>query len=699
MRSLRILTANFLLCLVVISSPLRADEGMWLYNAFPKERVKAKYGFEITQAWLDHVRLSSVRFSNGGSGSFVSANGLTFTNHHVAADCIHDLSINGKDYMKNGFYAPAAAQEARCPNLAADQLVGIDDVTSKVNAAVKPAMSAAEMSQVQRAAISNVEKACAVSPEIRCEVVALFSGAVYDLYKYKRYADVRLVFAPEFAAAFFGGDPDNFTYPRYDLDIAFLRVYENSKPAHLDNYLHWSPAGVTDKALVFVSGNPGSTSRWKTMAQLYFLRDVDYPSRLETHQRWDTVLDKFASESPENARIAQEYIYGSKNAFKAISGYQAGLENKALMARKAAQEDKLQTAYLAKHPNQPDPWQNIAQAMKVEAEIYDTYNYLERMRGFASPLAQYARALARAAEERTKPNGERLREYRDSSLPYLEQELSSPTPIYRSLETFVLTESFRQMQQALGADNADVKKILAGRTPDEAAKSMIEGTRLDDAAFRKQLYQGGEPALEACTDPLIKVMRLIDPDARAARKRYEDEVEAVERSEGAKITQAVFSEYGFTEPPDATSSLRLSYGMVKGYVENGRPVSYFTDIRGAFHHAAEHNNQPPFQLPASWISAKSGLALATPLNFVSTADVLGGNSGSPTINQTGEVVGVIFDANIQALASNFVYSDETARAISVDVRSIREALTKIYGATALANELSTGGNVTSMPSK
>jgi hypothetical protein len=678
---------SLLVFFVMTSLVARADEGMWLYNAFPKESVKTKYGFEITDAWLDHLRLSSVRFSSGGSGSFVSADGLVFTNHHVAADCVHDVSTDGKDYMKNGFYAPAREREVKCPNMAADQLLDIQDVTSRVNAGVKLAMSASEVGQTQRAAMSSIENECGSSAEVRCEVVTLFSGAVYHRYKYKRYTDVRLVFAPEFDAAFFGGNSDNFTFPRYGLDIAFLRVYENGMPAHLQNYLRWSATGVAENDLIFVSGNPGSTSRWKTMAQLYFLRDVDYRARVEVQKRWSEALNGFSSQSAENARIAQEYVFGANNGYKAIGAYEAGLENKELMAKKAAQEQKLRAAYLAKNPNQGDPWQKISDVMKVETEIYNNLSYLERMRGFVSPLAQYARTLVRVAEEKAKPNGERLREYRDSSMPALEQKLFSSAPLYKSFETFLLGESFTQMRQALGSDNTNVKKVLGGLAPQEAARSIVSATKLDDVAFRKQLYQGGEAAIQSSTDPLIVVMRAIDADARLARKRYENEVDSVERAEGAKIAQAIFSEYGFTEPPDATSTLRLSYGVVKGYEENGKKIPYFTTMGGAFQHAAEHGSQPPYQLPGSWTDAKAELTLSAPLNFVSTADVLGGNSGSPIVNKSGEVVGAIFDVNSQGLASNFEYSGEAGRAVSVDIRAIQEALQKIYKTTALTAEL------------
>jgi len=680
----RLLPTLSLLVFLLMGSLAFGDEGMWLYNAFPREKVRAKYGFEPSQAWLDHARLSSVRFNNGGSGSFVSANGLTFTNHHVGAGCIQELSTGGKDYIKNGFYAATQAEEAKCPNLELNQLVAVEDVTAKVNADVKPEMSPAQAGQAQRAAMAEIEKACAGSTGLRCDVVTLYSGEVYDLYKYKKYTDVRLVFAPEFDIAFFGGDPDNFTYPRYDLDITFFRVYENGKPVHLQHYLHWSSTGVKDGDLIFVSGHPGSTARLKTMSQLEFLRDVDYPSRLDRYSRRIAALQKFASESAENARIANEDIFGYQNSYKAITGYEDGLKDKELMEEKQADEQKSRKAVNANSKLKSeldDPWTPITHAMEVHKEIYSQMTYVEgrEPRPFPSDLANIARHLVRAGVEKTKPNGERLREYRDSALPSLEQQLFSPAPIYKSLEIVLMTEYFEEAAQGQGS---------AANSPGSFARSLIEGTRLDQVAVRKQLYEGGEAAIKASTDPLIVYMLSIDPEARAVRKRYDDEVDSVERTEGAKIARARFSEHGFTEPPDATFTLRLSYGAVKGYTENGKRIPYATTMDGAYEHAAEHGDKPPYQLPDSWIKAKSKLNFSTPLNFVSTADIIGGNSGSPTMNQAGEVVGIIFDGNIQSLPWNFAYSDKIGRAVSVDARGIQEALRKIYGATALADELS-----------
>jgi hypothetical protein len=679
----------FLVFAFLFSTMAAADEGMWLYNEAPKSKIKAKYGFELTQQWLDHVRLSSVRFNNGGSGSFVSADGLTFTNHHVGAGCVQQLSTGGRDYIKSGFYAKTQADEVRCPNLELNQLVGIEDVTDKVNAGVKPEMSAADAGQAQRGNMSRIEKDCATSTGLRCDVVTLYSGQVYNLYKYKKYTDVRLVFAPEFDIAFFGGDPDNFTYPRYDLDITFFRVYENGKPAHLDNYLQWSRTGVTDGDLVFVSGHPGNTSRLLTMAQLEYLRDVQYPAALSMYKRRITLLQGFSSQSEENARIAKEDIFGLQNSQKATTGYQSGLLDKSIMDAEAADEGSLRAAFKAnpKNANVGDPWEQIAQAMKLQSDIFLQLIYVERLRGFASGLPQIARVLVRAAAEKPKPNQERLREYRDSALPSLEQQLFSTAPVYKSLDTVLLADSLADMRDALGQDNPVVQKALNGKTPADAAKEIITNTKIDDVAVRKQLYEGGQAAIEASIDPLIVVMRAIDPDARAVRKQFDDKIDSLVRRDGTVIAKARFSQSGFTQPPDATFTLRLSYGAVKGYQENGKAIPYSTNMGGAYEHAAEHNNQAPYNLPESWMKTKSKLDLKTPLNFVSTADIIGGNSGSPTVDRKGEVVGIIFDGNIESLPWNFAYSDVQGRAVSVDARGIQEALRGVYGATALADEL------------
>jgi hypothetical protein len=686
-----------LFLLLFLSAAAAADEGMWLFNAAPKQKIKAKYGFEPSDAWLDHVRLSSVRFNNGGSGSFVSADGLTFTNHHVGAGCVQSLSTGGKDYMKSGFYARTRAEEAKCPDLELNVLMSIEDVTDKVSGAAKPDMSVAEAGQAQRAIMSAIEKECADSTHLRCDVITLYSGGRYHLYKYKKYTDVRLVFAPEFQIAFFGGDSDNFEFPRYDLDITFFRVYENDKPANLTHFFNWTRAGIRDGDLVFVPGNPGSTGRDNTLAQMEFARDVNFPFLLKTYKQRLQALKAFAAGSEENARIAREDIFSIENSFKAVTGYQGGLLDPALMAKKADAEKKLRAAVEADPAKKQQfgaAWDEVAQAMAVSKQIYLPLTFLERRAGFRGDLTFFARALLRATAEKQKPNGERMREYRDSGLASLEQQLFSTAPVYKALETVILTESLTEMQENLGADHPAVKQALGGRTPAEVAKDAIANTKLDDVALRKQLYQGGVAAVDASTDSLIVLMRSIDGESRKVRKQYDDQVDAVVRRNGGLLAKARFAAGGLEMPPDATFTLRLSYGDVRGFVEDGQGivpkgmhVPYFTTIGGAYKHAAEKGNTDPYQLPESWMKNKGKVNLSTPLNFSSTPDIIGGNSGSPVVNKAGEVVGIIFDGNIQSLPWNFMYSDDIGRSVSVDARGISEALRNIYGAKELADEL------------
>jgi len=680
-----------------------ADEGMWLFNVPPTAQLKSKYGFDLTKAWLQHTQLSSVRFNNGGSGSFVSANGLTFTNHHVGAECVQQLSTGGKDYLKTGYYAKTQAEEAKCPNLELNVLQEIEDVTAKVNAAAKPGMSVADQGQAQRAEMSAIEQECATSTKLRCDVITLYSGAMYHLYKYKKYTDVRLVFAPEFDAAFFGGDPDNFEYPRYDLDVCFFRVYENDRPAQLDNHLKWSTAGVKDGDLIFVSGNPGSTGRLNTMAQLEFLRDTGYPLVLYRLARRDELLKKFSAASEENARVAHEDLFSVENSLKAIRGYNSGLVDKSLMAKKAADENKMRQAIAsdrAKKAEFGDPWAELAKAMDTQKQIYLPLTYLERRGGFGGDLAGFARILVRASAERARPNGDRLREYRDSALPSLEQDLFSSAPIYKSLERALLADSLAEMKEKMSASPV-VARVLQGKAPDELAQYLIDNTKLDDVAVRKQLYEGGKAAIEASTDPLIKVMRDIEPESRSARKQYDDEIDAVVRRDGGTIAKIRFATEGTASYPDATFTLRLSYGVVRGYTENGEGTTpkgtklpYFTSMGAAFQHAADHGNKDPYKLADSWMKEKSKIKLDTPINVVETADIIGGNSGSPVVNRAGDLVGIIFDGNIQSLPWNFVYDDSIGRSLQVDSRGILEALRDIYGAKALADEL-TGKTATS----
>jgi hypothetical protein len=661
---------------------------MWLYNAFPKDKVKAKYNFEVKQQFLDHLRLSSVRM--GASASFVSPDGLVFTNHHVGAGCIHNISTGDKDYMKNGFYAKTRAEEAKCPGMEVSILTDIKDVTDQVQTAAKADMNPALASAAQRAVISKLEKDCSAGQDIECDVVTLYAGGMYHLYKYRKYDDVRLVFAPEYSTAFFGGDPDNFTYPRYDLDITFFRIYENDQPVKPQHYLKWSKAGVKENELVFVSGNPGSTGRLLTMEQLEFMRDVQYPFTLKSLAHRIDLLKKFGAESPENARIAERELFGLQNSFKAITGYNSGLIDRSLMAKKAAEQKELQ-AWVNADPKRKaqfgDPWADAAKAFAVDRELYVPMALVEGAGALRGSMAGFARTLVRAATERSKPNEQRMRGFNDSALPSLERRVLSTAPIYKNLEILNLVDGLTDMRDRLGADNPVVQKILKGRQPADAAKELIEGSKLDDVAVRKQLYEGGQAAIEASTDPLIVVMRDIDPDARALRKRNEDEVEAVLRRTGTTLAKIRFARYGTTMAPDATGTLRVNYGVVKSYTLSGKNIPWFTTMGGAYQLSAKHNNQSPYELAESWAKAKSKINLNTPLDTVNTADSIGGNSGSPTVNTKGEIIGILFDGNIESLPWNFMYDDKVGRTVLTDSRGITEALRNIYGAGALADEL------------
>jgi hypothetical protein len=675
-----------------------ADEGMWLFNHPPTEKITARYNFTLTPAWLDHLQKSSVRFNSGGSGSFVSADGLTFTNHHIAQTCLHGLSTAARDLYKTGFYAKTWRDEAKCPDLELNVLMSADDVTGEVNAGINPATAAAEAGAKQRANMSQVESDCNKSTGLRCDVITLYSGAVYQLYRYKKYTDVRLVFAPEFDIAFFGGDPDNFEFPRYDLDIAFFRIYENGSPVHLDHYLKWGTGDLKDGDLVFVSGHPGSTDRLATMSQLGFLRDLSLPLSLETGRRRTDVLKKWGARSPENYRRAQQTIFSLENNLKRNKVYLSSLFDQTIMDRKQTEENGLKQSPVSdsRKAEDGDPWADIAQAVRIEREIYLPFLMIERRSGFAGDLASYARTLVRVVADKQKPNSARLREYNDAALPSLEQSLFASDPVYKDMEAVLLADSLAMLQEKLPNDPT-TGAVLEGRAPADVARDLVAGTRLDNPAVRKQLYDGGEAAIRNSADPMIVLMRSIDAEARTYRTRYDDQVASVERIAGGRIGRRRFDRDGFGVAPDATFTLRLSYGRASGYVEDGigdavpkgTKVDPFTSIGGAFDRATKMGSRDPFRLPKSWLDARKAgkLNLATPFNFVSTADIIGGNSGSPVVNKAAEVVGIIFDGNMQSLPWRYVFDDAIGRAVSVDSRGILEALRNVYGASRLAAEL------------
>ena len=691
MNSKKLFSLLFVALFGLSSLPLaRADEGMWPFNNVPRSEIKKRYGFDITDAWLKKVQLGSVRFNNGGSGSFVSPNGLVLTNHHVASDTLQKISSAQKDYVKDGFYAPTRDKEVKAPDLELNVLMSLEDVTDRVNAAVKPEMSGAEANAARRAAIAAIEKESTEKTGLRSDVVTLYQGGQYNLYRYKKYTDVRLVFAPEFKIAFFGGDPDNFNYPRYDLDMALFRVYENDQPVHSDNYFKWSKTGAKDGELVFVSGHPGSTARLNTMAHLEYLRDTGMPFTLRLLKREHAMLEKYGALGEEQARRAQEDKFGIENALKAYRGQYEGLKDASLMAKKQKAEDALRHAVAANAKMQKeygDAWDNIARGRKALPAYSRQFSLIEGGAGFNSDLFHVARALVRLAAESQKPNAERLPEYTDARRASLELELFSPAPVYTDFEKIKLADSLAFMRDELGAENAVVQKVLAGKSPEARAAELIEGTKLADVAYRKQLASGGVKAIESSDDPMIQLARSIDDDARALRKRYESEVQSSERANYAKIARARFETEGTKVYPDATFTLRLSYGAVKGYEENGKWVAPFTTLGGTFEHAAQHGNKDPYELPESWMKKKSALDLKTPYNFVMTADIIGGNSGSPVLNKNAELVGLIFDGNIQSLVGNFIYDETQNRAVAVDVRAMFEALRKIYGTSEVLDEL------------
>jgi len=676
-----------LLAILFCAAFALADEGMWLYNAFPTARVKSRYKFTVTQPFLDHLRLSSVRM--GASASFVSPDGLVFTNHHVGAGCVHNISTASHDYMQEGFYAPTREQEPACPGIEVQNLLDIRDITADVQQAAKPGLSDAEAGAARRAAMSRLESACSdPAKNIRCETVTLYSGGLYHLYKYKKYTDVRLVMAPEFGAAFFGGDPDNFTYPRYDLDITFFRVYENGKPVHVDNYLSFTTAGVKEGELVFISGHPGSTGRLLTTAQLNFLREVGYPARIkQLKQTIDTLL-AFGAESPENARAAERALFGAQNSYKAITGYSVGLNDPATIARKKSEEDKLRKE-VAANPKLKDSaaaWDEIAAAASWQRENFKRLTW-QSDAALTGSFAGYARTLVRLAVELPKPSETRLRGYQDQNLPTLENSLKSKAPLSRPLEIRQLTVALTAIQENLGADSDFAKQVLDGKTPAIRAAELINASHLDDPKFRWELYKGGKVAVEAAADPMIVLLRQVDATTRATRKDFEDHIESVVGKNGALIAKARFALYGTDVAPDATGTLRLSYGTVKGFTEDGKKIPYFTTFAGAFEHEAAHGAQPPYVLPASYHRAKDKLDLSTVLDTVNTGDSIGGNSGSPVVNTRGEIIGILFDGNIQSLPWNFQFEDEVGRTVLTDSRAVIESLRKIYNAAPLADEL------------
>ena len=675
--------ATFLL-LQLLAFPARADEGLWLFSKPPVEAIQKKYGFKMTAEFVQKLRLGSVRFNSGGSGSFVSAEGLLFTNHHVGMDCIQKLSSDKNDYVKNGFYAARIEDEKACPDLEVNVLLSTEDVTPRITQGITAATAAADAGKMRRAAQSRMEKECGDKTGNRCDVVTLYGGGQYHLYQYKKYTDVRLAFAPEYGIASFGGDPDNFTYPRYNLDFALFRAYENGKPAKPLAYFPWSKTGAKDGELTFVSGHPGTTSRLATVPELEFSRDVSYPLILPKFEEEIAALLKYMEGSGEQRRAAVDVLASLQNSYKAISGFQAGLKDPALIERKRSDEMKMRKAVAddpAKQEKYGKTWDNIAGAMAEYRQIFLPYFLLEF--GPEGELFGTARTLIRLAAEKQRPNEQRLREYAESRMPEIEQRLYSEAPITESLEALQIASYLRFAAAKLG-DHPAVKAALAGRSPEDAARAYVAGTKLKDVAERKRLA-GDIVALAESKDTMIQLARLLDPDARALRKQYEDKVEAVRVPNAARIAEIRYSLYGDNEYPDATFTLRLSYGKTVGYSNaKGARIPWATDFAGMYKRAT---GKPPYDLPSRWAKPPKGLNLKTAFNFVSTHDTHGGNSGSPTVNTRGEIVGILFDGNIEGLPNKYLFRDERERSVHVASQGILESLRRVYQADRLVKEL------------
>ncbi|WP_164100565.1 S46 family peptidase [Candidatus Laterigemmans baculatus] len=660
----------------------QADEGMWLFNELPRQLLKERHDFDATEPWAQNLMLASVRFNSGGSGSFVSSDGLVLTNHHVASDTLFKLSTPERNIMEEGYLARTREEELKAPDLELNQLVEIIDVTERVAEAVTGEMEVEEAAKARRGRIAEIEKESLDQTGLRSDVITLYGGARYHLYRYKKFTDVRLVWAPETKAAFFGGDADNFEYPRYNLDATLVRVYEDGEPAKIEHFLKWSDTPATDGDLVFVSGNPGRTQRIFTVAALKYLRDHRLPYVLDYLRRKEIMLQQFGLEGPEQKRRARDELFGIQNSRKAYTGMLAGLQAPVTFEVKQRREKTI-LERIAADPELKD----LASAWETVASLQDEQRaMLGEVTSFRSRLYEIAQTLNLMAAEDAKPNNERLREFGQAGRESLMQDLLSEAPIYEDLEQAKLADEIAYLVERRGGDDPLVAKVLEGKGPAERAAELVEKTNLADVAVRKQLAEGGATAIEASDDPLIALAKIMEPAYREARQRRE-RVEEELRQAYAKITEATVAVEGTGNYPDATFTLRLAFGLVSGYQEDGRQIPPSTDFEGAFAHAAGHDNEGDWELPQSWYRAKDELDLSTQLNFVCTADIIGGNSGSPVVDREGALVGLIFDGNIQSLSSDYLYSDVQARAVSVSGVGIREAIKTIYNAPELAASL------------
>lgn len=683
--------AALVLALALLPAAAVADEGMWTFDNPPLERLRERYGFAPATAWLEHLQRSSVSFG-GGSGAFVSPEGLVLTNHHVARGQLFKMSAPGRDFLRDGFFARTRAEEIACPDLELKVLWSMENVTAAVNTAIDAGAPAEARNAQRKAALARLEQESTKRTGLKTESVELYQGGEYWLYRYRTYKDVRLVCAPEEPIANFGGDPDNFGYPRHDLDFAFFRIYEGGRPLKPEHWLRWSAKGAHEGDLVFTSGTPGRTSRRLTLAQYEASRDVERPLRIALQEMRVATYEAWAAKGPEQARQALPALRGLENNLKRERGFLEILRDPAFLAGKRAEEEALR-ARVARDPalaaESGAAWDRIAAAQQAVRERGRARRFHDL--GRLSRLVDMANGLVRLTAEVAKPNEKRFREYRDANLPSQRFQLLSPAPVYPEMEAFVLAAHLQTCLDSLGADDPFVKAALGGRAPAAVAEALMAGTTLRDVAARRALLEGGARAVAASTDPLVAWARGLDAPYREERAWFEDRVESVESLEGAKIARARFALDGRSVYPDATGTLRLSYGRVAGYSQLTAEVPWHTNYYHLFGRSKAFGGRAPYEIPASILAAEKSLDLSTPLNLATTNDIIGGNSGSPVVDRDGAYVGLVFDGNIQSFAWEFGYTDAQARCVSVDSRGLLEALRKAWKMDALADEITGSG--------
>jgi hypothetical protein len=671
--------------------PAAAEEGMWTFDNPPRAAIAAKYGVTLDSAWLNRVREATVRLETGCTGSFISADGLMLTNHHCAEDCIAQNSSEGNDLVANGFLAGSRETELRCEEDAVSVLVGTEEVTAKVTAATQGVAPEAVV-EARRSALTKLEQACeeesakAKGGPLKCERVSLYQGGQYWIYKYRRYEDVRLVFAPERDIAAFGGDPDNFQFPRWSLDFSILRAYQDGKPAQTPNHLTFNWAGVEPGDAVFVSGHPGNTERLLTASQLELQRNKFLPFWLMRFSELRGRMLQYSKTGEEPRRTAESYLNLVENSIKVRRKQFDALLDPALIEN-AARKDKALSEAVAGNPSLASTagaWKDIATAQQAWGNILVPHTFLEGGAAFNSQLFAHARVLVRAAAERAKPNEARLPEFTEARLPAVAQSLGADAPIYPDFEILRLSFGLERMREWLGPDYPLVRQVFGNDSPDALATRLVRDSTLADPAARLVLFEGGQAAIDASQDPMIRLAALVDPAARALKKTFEEQVEGpVQRGQEA-IAAARFATYGTSIYPDATFTLRLSFGGMQGWTENGQEVQPWTELSRAFERAT---GEPPFKIPASWMAAKDRLDLTTRANFTTNNDIVGGNSGSPMLNAAGEIVGLAFDGNIHSISGTYWFDERMNRSIGVHPAYIRTALEKVYGAKALLEEI------------